>query len=611
MSPVLDVAPGTRFGQYRIESVLGRGGMGAVYLAEDTRLERKVAVKLIAADVAQDAAFRDRFLHETRVAASIEHPHIIPVYEAGEMDGVLFLAMRYVSGADLRSVLLRDGRLDPARAVEMLRQVGSALDVAHERGLVHRDVKPENILLARGPQGDHVYLCDFGVAKEQAAETGLTVPGGLVGTLQYMAPEQIGDQSVDRRSDVYALGVLLYECLTGRAPFRGAPVAVMMAHLDRSPPKPSVERPELGTGFDAVVARAMGKRREDRYPSCGVLYEDALAALPPERSPRRPPNAPAPSLSDHYELVADAIVRGRVVPILGAGASQCGREAGGTWTQGQKGVIPRGRELAEYLASEFFYRDDDSDNLLRVAQYVAVKAGPGPLYERLHEVFAVDCPPSPLHRLIARLPAAMRKATRRPRHPVILTTTYDDRLERAFEEEGEAVEVLTYVADGNEQGKFAHRSPGGGETVVIHSPNDYDGLSLEERPAILKIHGTVDRRDPAEDSFVVTEDDYLDYLTHTDISGFVPAPLAVALQRSHFLFLGYRLGEWNFRFTMHRIWGRQSLRYSSWAIQRRVTELDRRFWQQRRVEAIEMDLEQYASGLESVLEQRLAALESC
>ena len=598
-----DVVTGSVVGPYRLAGPLGRGGMGVVYVADDLRLGRRVAVKVVAPQLSADAQFRARFLRESRLAASLDHPNIIPVYEAGEVDGTLYLVMRYVEGRDLKELLARDGRLDPARAVRLVAQVASALDAAHARGLIHRDVKPGNILLGRGPDGDHAYLCDFGLTKERHAHTDLSRTGRMVGTLEYMPPEQIRGEDLDARADVYALGGVLFRCLTGNAPFRGAEAAVMMGHLQEPPPKLSANRPELGTDIDAVIAKAMAKERQHRYQTCTELAEAAADALAdPGGGATRPGRAP----TDHFDMAADALLRGRVVALFGAGAGQCARPEGSRWAPGSRDLLPRGPELAEYLANAFFYRDADRDNLLRVSQYAAVKAGSGPLYEHLHEVFDVECPPSPLHRLFAGLPAAMRRISDAPRFPVVLTTTYDDRLERAFRDAGEPVEVVTYLAETDHRGKFLHRVWDSGETVVIHSPNDYTGLDLDRRPAILKIHGTVDRGDPSADSYVITEDDYLDYVSYTDISGFVPAPLAVALQRSHFLFLGYRLQDWNLRFTLHRIWGRQSHRYTSWSVQRHVSELDRRFCEQRRIEVIEMRLEDYTARLEDALQNRLA-----
>jgi ABC-type branched-subunit amino acid transport system substrate-binding protein len=262
--------PGTTFAGYRVDSLAGRGGMGVVYRATDLSLERPVALKLIAPELAENERFRDRFLREPRLAASLDHPNVIPIYEAGEHDGQLYLAMRFVEGSDLKSVLEREGKLTPARALAVLAQVGGALDAAHRRALVHRDVKPANILL----DGDgHVYLTDFGITKQLGGAS--TDTGRVVGTLDYLAPEQIRGEPVDGRTDVYALGCLLYECLAGAPPFRRSTEAeTLWAHMQEEP------APLKGQGaLDPVIRKALAKDREDRYLTCAELVEAAAAAL--------------------------------------------------------------------------------------------------------------------------------------------------------------------------------------------------------------------------------------------------------------------------------------------------------------------------------------------
>jgi YVTN family beta-propeller protein len=273
MSVALD--PGATFGGYRIESVIGRGGMGVVYRAFDVSLERPVALKLIAPELADDERFRRRFLREPKLAAALDHPNVIPIYEAGERDAQLYLAMRYVEGHDLRSAV----PLAPERALDVLGQVAGALDAAHRRGLLHRDVKPANVLL---DADGHAYLTDFGVSKRTSGET---TESGLVGTLDYLAPEQIRGEPVDGRSDEYALACVLYECLAGAPPFRRATEAeTLWAHLHDEPPP-------LRPALDPVVRRALAKDKEDRYATCGELIVAARAALAPgararERRPR-------------------------------------------------------------------------------------------------------------------------------------------------------------------------------------------------------------------------------------------------------------------------------------------------------------------------------------
>jgi WD40 repeat protein/tRNA A-37 threonylcarbamoyl transferase component Bud32 len=282
-----DPRVGTELAGYRIESLLGWGGMSVVYLAEDLRLKRRVAVKLLAASLAEDESFRDRFLRESELAASIDHPNIIPIYGAGTTEDLLFIAMRYVEGRDLKERLQR-GRLDPGEAVGIIGQVASALDAAHARGLVHRDVKSSNVLLDTGarPDGsDHVYLADFGLTKRISEETRIGDDGRLLGTIDYVAPEQIAGEEIDGRADIYSLGCVLYECLVGQPPFRrDSDIAVVFAHLEEEPPVPSAGRPELPAALDAVVARALAKEPEQRYPSCREFARAALAVAVEEAS---------------------------------------------------------------------------------------------------------------------------------------------------------------------------------------------------------------------------------------------------------------------------------------------------------------------------------------
>src|SRR5215218_7272704 len=252
--------PGTTFANYRVESLLGRGGMGVVYLARDLSLDRPVALKLIAPELADDEQFRARFLREPKLAASLDHPNVIPIYEAGEHDGQLYLAMRFVEGSDLRTLLEREGKLGPERTLTILVQVASALDAAHRRALVHRDMKPANVLL---DEGGHAYLTDFGITKQLGGAS--TDTGRLVGTLDYLAPEQIRGDLVDGRTDSYALGCVLYECLAAKPPFHRATEAeTMWAHM-QDPPPPLRGHPPL----DAVLRKALAKDIEDRYRTCG------------------------------------------------------------------------------------------------------------------------------------------------------------------------------------------------------------------------------------------------------------------------------------------------------------------------------------------------------
>src|SRR4051795_2591769 len=264
---------------YRIERQLGRGGMGVVYLAEQLRLRRWVALKLIVPELAEDEEFRRRFERESQMAASLDHPNVIPVYEAGEADGALFISMRYVEGRALRMLIRNGGQLDPARVARIVSQLGSALDAAHARGLVHRDVKPANVLVTGAPGAEHVYLTDFGLTKHVSSQSGITHTGQWVGTLDYVAPEQISGGQLDARVDVYSLGCVLFEALTARVPYpRDSDVAKMYAHLNEPPARVSQLAPRAGAAFDPVVDRALAKQPDQRYPSTGDLGRAAVAA---------------------------------------------------------------------------------------------------------------------------------------------------------------------------------------------------------------------------------------------------------------------------------------------------------------------------------------------
>jgi tRNA A-37 threonylcarbamoyl transferase component Bud32 len=280
MSVETDPLVGTDLAGYRIESVLGRGGMGVVYLATDLRLKRRVALKLVAPELAADARFRERFLREAELAASLDHSHIVPVHAAGETDGQLWIAMRYVQGTDLRSLLDEQGPLEPARALGLIAQVASALDAAHAVGLVHRDVKPANVLVTEEGEAEHCYLADFGLARTADLEIGPASGAHLSGTVDYTAPEQIAAEPADQRADVYSLGCVLYECLAGEPPFRRPrAVATLFAHASEPPPSLRERRPELPEGIDAVVARALAKDPGERYQTCGELCDAARKAL--------------------------------------------------------------------------------------------------------------------------------------------------------------------------------------------------------------------------------------------------------------------------------------------------------------------------------------------
>jgi serine/threonine-protein kinase len=266
---------GTRFGPYELRSLIGVGGMGEVYRAFDTHRERMVAVKLLRPEVAADPNFQERFRRESRVAARLQEPHVIPVHDFGAIDGVLYIDMRLVDGASLKEVLRAEGPLEPGRAASIIAQVGAALDAAHAGGLVHRDIKPENVLLT---PDDFAYLVDFGIAHADE-DASVTRTGMVIGSCAYMAAERFSGGPVGPPSDVYALTCLLYECLTGRPPFEAGDLRQLMsAHMFAPPPRPSAARPGVSRAFDDVIARGMAKQPGARFPSAGELARAATAA---------------------------------------------------------------------------------------------------------------------------------------------------------------------------------------------------------------------------------------------------------------------------------------------------------------------------------------------
>ncbi len=272
------LSPGSVFGGYRIDAFVARGGMGVVYRSTQLALDRTVALKVVAPEIADDPAFRERFEREARLAASLNHPNILPIYEAGEIDGQLFLSMRFVEGTDLGR-LIAQGPLDPPRAAALIAQVGSALDAAHSRGLIHRDVKPGNVLIADEYGQERAYLADFGLSKSLAAATRLTRTGFMVGTLDYVAPEQVQGGVVDGRVDTYALACVMFEAVTGQIPFdRPDEAAKVWAHLSEPPPSAGEIAPAVSAELDEVIRRGMAKRPEDRFAESGDFGRAAVAA---------------------------------------------------------------------------------------------------------------------------------------------------------------------------------------------------------------------------------------------------------------------------------------------------------------------------------------------
>ena len=344
------LAAGSRIAGYLLEAEIGTGGMAVVFRARDERLDRLVALKVLAPGLAANEEFRRRFLRESRAAAAVDDPHIIPVYEAGETGGVLFIAMRYVSGGDVRGLLRRQGPLPPGRAAAIISPVASALDAAHGAGLVHRDVKPGNMLIDAGPgRPDHVYLSDFGLSKSRSASV-LTGTGLGLGTVAYMAPEQIQGQQVDGRADQYALGCAAFELLGGTVPFeRDQDMAVIYAHLSVPPPSLSSRRPGLPPVVDEVLGRALAKAPGDRYASCGEFagalrealdlpgYDRDPGAVPARAATAAGQARGAPDAASGATVISPA--RAEVEAVARGGAVPGGAGAG--WAAAATRTLPR------------------------------------------------------------------------------------------------------------------------------------------------------------------------------------------------------------------------------------------------------------------------------
>jgi hypothetical protein len=313
----------------------------------------------------------------------------------------------------------------------------------------------------------------------------------------------------------------------------------------------------------------------------------------------------------HFRLVADALLQGNVVPFLGAGVNLWGRDQRPAAAMVAADRLPSGRELAAQLAPPGWPPADM--DLLRVSQYVDVMLGSGPLYQKLRQIFNREYPVTPLHALLARLPGLSVARDARAAALLVVTTNYDDVLERALVAAGRDFEQIVYLADGTDRGLFAHRkwrhSSDAAAVVpsaptVIHVPNEYKDPDLVawRLPVVLKIHGAVDTTAAADDSYVITEDHYIDYLARTDTSNFLPAVIKTRLQNSHMLFLAYGLRDWNLRVVLRRIWGLRRLTWISWAVQLKCDELDERFWARHDVRLIEAPLETYVGGLERAID---------
>ena len=336
-------AAGSRVAGYRLEGQIGRGGMAVVFRARDDRLGRLVALKILAPAMAADKTFQQRFISESRAAAAVDDPHIIPVFEAGEADGVLYIAMRYVGGGDVRTLLDSTGPLPAGRAAAIISPVASALDAAHAAGLVHRDVKPANMLVDSRPgRPDHVYLSDFGLSKGTASARGLTGTGQFLGTLDYIAPEQIEGKAVDGRADEYALACAAFELLTGAPPFRrDEAMAVMYAQLSEPPPLLTSRRPDLPPAADQVFARALGKAPADRYASCREFADALRAAFGLQPYDSGPATAATASIA-----AARASAAAATATAAAAAAAAVSPAAGGA-----PGLVPAGADAQNREAS--------------------------------------------------------------------------------------------------------------------------------------------------------------------------------------------------------------------------------------------------------------------
>jgi serine/threonine protein kinase/DNA-binding beta-propeller fold protein YncE len=351
-------AIGSQIAGYRLEGRIGRGGMAVVYRAYDPRLDRYVALKILAPGLALDDAFRQRFIRESRAAAAVDHPNIIPVFDAGEANGVLFIAMRFVQGGDVRTLLDTEGRLPAARAADITSQVAAALDAAHARGLVHRDVKPGNMLLdatAGSGRQDHVYLSDFGLSKQSLSQTGLTAQGQFLGTLDYVAPEQVEGRPVDGRADLYALACAAFELLAGAPPFkRDEGLAVVWAKLSEPPPPLSPRRADLPVAIDDVMQRGMARAPGDRYGNCGEFAMALREALGLDSGPKSVP----PAFRSPTEIAMPAVSSG--APPAGAG------DGGPAGERRDRGSAPP----SDYRASADYPVPPD---------YRAAQSGPAPV----------------------------------------------------------------------------------------------------------------------------------------------------------------------------------------------------------------------------------------
>lgn len=364
---------GSEIAGFRIVSELGHGGMGTVYLAEQSSPRRKVVVKLLRPELSRDDTFRRRFIHESEAAASTEHPNIVPIYSAGEADGLLYIAMRYVEGDDLRDLIARDGPLPADRAIEIVSQIASALDAAHTRGLVHRDVKPGNILL---DVGGNAYLSDFGLIKRSEVDTGLTQTGQFMGSIEYCAPEQIRGEEVDGRADVYSLACVLYEAIAGRPPFkRETEVATLYAHLEQDPPRLEPDGSGALSELDRVVTKAMAKRPSERYASAGELARAARHATGVASGERETAGPPTPRRWILLAVGAAALILAAIGLALalssgGDGARAPGPAPTGSLTNAVQRIDPETGEVIQSIGGIVYKQEN-----LRIGGFAAGEGG--------------------------------------------------------------------------------------------------------------------------------------------------------------------------------------------------------------------------------------------
>jgi DNA-binding SARP family transcriptional activator len=357
------------------------------------------------------------------------------------------------------------------------------------------------------------------------------------------------------------------------------------------------------SGRQAEALQAYQDARRTLVDELGIEPSPALQQLHGsmlrQESGLQPVRA-GPPVEDHFYEVARAMLSGRLVAVLGSGVNRSGRPDGAAWDLENALYAPDSAEIAAYLARRFECPPDQAGELARVSQYVSVMQGSGPLYDELHAVLDVDFPPGPVHRFLAE--RGSRSGDSGAAHPLIVTTGFDEGIERAFADEGVELDVVAYIASGSSRGRFLHRRPDG-SCAVVETPNTYVEVSPEHRSVLLRLHGQVDR-EPSRDweSFVVSEDDYIDYLVHSDIATVMPVKLAAKLRRSHLLFLGYDLLDWNLRVFLHRVWGAQSLSYRSWAVQSESSSVEHEFWRRRDVDVVEAPLENYVEELRGRIE---------